>query len=165
MFNEFNNRVSQQFTLDTIGSCLFGIETNSLQNENTTLVNHLKQIFSISLSNFMIIVFRKSNQMTFSILIYSFLLVISPRLARSLGKRGYTILPRDTMNYLTALINQILSRRRQHLERRNDFIQIMVDHEKEMKYEEQISQQTDKPEGQQWGTLNKSMNELFFVLS
>ena len=41
----------------------------------------------------------------------------------------------------------------------------MVDHEKEIKDEEKITQQTDKPEGQQWGTLNKSMNELFFILS
>ncbi|CAF1207750.1 unnamed protein product [Adineta steineri] len=35
------NRISQHFALDTIGSCLFGIETNSLQNENATLVKHL----------------------------------------------------------------------------------------------------------------------------
>jgi len=53
------NRVSQQFTLDTIGSCLFGIETNSLQNENPTLVKHLKQLFSMSLASLMVIVFRK----------------------------------------------------------------------------------------------------------
>jgi len=61
VLNIFNksNRVTQQFTLDTIGSCLFGIETNSLQNENPTLVKHLKQMFSISLSNLMVIVFRK----------------------------------------------------------------------------------------------------------
>jgi len=57
IFNK-SNRVTQQFTLDTIGSCLFGIETNSLQNENSTLVKHLKQMFSISLSNLMVIVFR-----------------------------------------------------------------------------------------------------------
>ena len=58
MFNNFN-RVTQEFTLDTIGSCLFGIETNSLQNENVTLVKHLKRLFSISFANLMVIVFRK----------------------------------------------------------------------------------------------------------
>jgi siroheme synthase (precorrin-2 oxidase/ferrochelatase) len=76
------------------------------------------------------------------------LLVFSPRLARRLSEKGYSMLPRDTMNYLTTLINQILSRRRQHLERRNDFIQIMVDHEEEVK-DEELS-----------GTLKKSRNEL-----
>ncbi len=61
IFKIFDNyfRVSQQLALDTIGSCLFGIETNSLQNENTTLVNHLKNIFSLNLFNIMIIIFRK----------------------------------------------------------------------------------------------------------
>jgi hypothetical protein len=48
------------------------------------------------------------------------------------------------MIYLTQLVNQILSRRREHLERRNDFIQIMVDHEEEVKHE------------QESGTLKKS---------
>jgi hypothetical protein len=48
------------------------------------------------------------------------------------------------MNYLTQLVNQILSRRREHLERRTDFIQIMVDHEEEVKHE------------QECGTLKKS---------
>jgi hypothetical protein len=48
------------------------------------------------------------------------------------------------MIYLTQLVNQILSRRREHLERRNDFIQIMVDHEEEVKDE------------QESGTLKKS---------
>jgi hypothetical protein len=143
--NNFN-RVTQQFTLDTIGSCLFGIETNSLQNENATLVKHLKQIFSISVASFMIIILSKSNETTF-LFIYLFLffwIVISPRLFRYLSRKGYSIFPRNTMIYLTQLVNQILSRRREHLERRNDFIQIMVDHEEEVKDE------------QESGTLKKS---------
>ncbi len=62
------------------------------------------------------------------------------------------------MNYLTSLINQILSRRREHLERRNDFIQIMVDHEEDVKHEE-ITDKQNQPinkQDQQWGTLRKS---------
>ena len=67
------------------------------------------------------------------------------------------------MDYLIPLINQILTRRRQHLERRNDFIQIMVDHE------ESVTQEpaTDKPSEQtsvydsQLGTLKKSNKDLF----
>jgi hypothetical protein len=44
----YNNRVNGQYTLDNIASCLFGIETNSLQNENDTLINHLKSIFNLN---------------------------------------------------------------------------------------------------------------------
>ncbi len=83
-----------------------------------------------------------------------FNIVISPRLASYLQKRGYSGLPMDAINYTTNIVNQVLTRRRQHLERRNDFIQIMVDcEEEEGKVEHK--EQTDK-QGQQWGTLKKS---------
>ncbi len=85
--------------------------------------------------------------------------MLSPRLATYLGKKGFSIFQNNAVSYITNIINQILARRRQHLERRNDFIQIMVDHKKEVKDEEQIGQQTDKKE-QQWGTLTKSTSEL-----
>jgi len=54
------------------------------------------------------------------------------------------------MNYLTNLIDHILSRRRKHLERREDFIQTMVDREEE----EEINQSNEH----QSGTLKKSLN-------
>ncbi len=79
-----------------------------------------------------------------SIFILSLELVLSLRLARHLSEKGYSMLPRDTMNYLTTLINQILSRRRQHLEQRNDFKQIMIDDEEEVKHEEQQSENIEK---------------------
>jgi hypothetical protein len=71
-----------------------------------------------------------------------------------LQKKGLSILPMDAVEYITNIVNQILARRRQHLERRNDFIQMMVDCEEEEKENEQ-KEQTDK-QGQQWGTLKKS---------
>ena len=68
------------------------------------------------------------------------------------------------MNYLTQLVNQILTRRRERLERRNDFIQIMVDHEEDVKQEQttnkQEQQQTEN-QNQQWGILKKSNNSFF----
>ena len=60
----------------------------------------------------------------------------------------------EAVNYTRNLVTQILNRRRQHLERRNDFIQIMVDCEDEEKETEQ-KEQSDK-QGQQWGKLKKS---------
>ncbi|CAF0852129.1 unnamed protein product [Rotaria sordida] len=138
------NALNGQYTLDNIASCLFGIETNSLKNENATLINHLRKFFTISITN-----------------IYILIILISPRLAGYLAKKGYSMLPYDAVNYITNLVNQILARRRQHLERRNDFIQIMVDHEEEVKDDEQINQQIEKAEQQkqQWRTLKKTLND------
>ncbi|CAF3836758.1 unnamed protein product [Rotaria sp. Silwood1] len=126
-----------QYTLDNIASCLFGIETNSLQNENITLVNHLKKFFSFSAANLFLLVFFFSH-----------------RLARHLSEKGYSMVPRDTMNYFTQLFNQILARRRQYLERRNDFIQMMIDHEEEVKHEEQVEKQERQSE-----IVKKTLND------
>jgi siroheme synthase (precorrin-2 oxidase/ferrochelatase) len=82
---------------------------------------------------------------------------MSPRLASYLGKKGYTMLPNDAVEYSTNIVNQILSRRRQGLERRNDFIQIMVDREEEVKQEEKTTQQTDEQK-QEGMVLKKSRN-------
>ncbi|CAF1217843.1 unnamed protein product [Adineta steineri] len=68
--------INGQHTLDNIASCLFGIETNSLKNENITLINHLRKFFTFSLANIFLLV-----------------ILLSPRLAGYLGKRGYSILP------------------------------------------------------------------------
>ena len=89
-------------------------------------------------------------------------IVISPRLAGYLGKKGYSILPKDAVDYVSNIVNHVISRRRQHLERRNDFIQMMIDREEGVKDEEGTSEQTEtKDPQQQWGTLKKSTNELF----
>ena len=58
----------------------------------------------------------------------------------------------DAVNYITTMVNDVLVRRRQHLERRNDFIQIMVDHEEEVKDEEKT-----QPVAEQGTVLKKSM--------
>ncbi|CAF3796917.1 unnamed protein product [Rotaria sordida] len=103
------------------------------------------------------------KQEIFDIKAYAYLLldvinlIISPRLASYLGKKGYSMFPKDAIDYTTNLVNQILARRRQRLERRNDFIQMMIDHE-----EDETNQQTDKKEQQpqqQWGTLKKTLND------
>ncbi|CAF3226018.1 unnamed protein product [Rotaria socialis] len=137
------NTLSEKYTLDTISSCLFGIETNSLKNENATLIKHLKKFFTIDVTN-----------------IFLYILVISPRLARYLAKKGYSIFPSDTINYVSNIVNHVISQRRQHLERRNDFIQMMIDHEEAVKVEEAMTEQTKtKDPQQQWGTLKKTLND------
>ena len=53
---DYNNRLNGQYTLDNIASCLFGIETNSLQNENVTLINHLKKFFQLNFANIFLLI-------------------------------------------------------------------------------------------------------------
>jgi hypothetical protein len=67
-----NFRLNGQYTLDNIASCLFGIETNSLQNENVTLINHLKKFFQLSLTNIFLMVLCKCISMKINIS-YTFL--------------------------------------------------------------------------------------------
>ena len=55
------------------------------------------------------------------------------------------------------VVNQVLERRRQHLERRNDFIQIMVDHEAEIREKENNGQYSQNDEQQPWNNLKKSI--------
>lgn len=52
-------RINGQYTLDNIASCLFGIETNSLQSENVTLITHLKKFFTFSFTNLFLLVVCK----------------------------------------------------------------------------------------------------------
>ncbi|CAM4949874.1 unnamed protein product [Rotaria socialis] len=137
------NELNGQHALDSISSCLFGIETNSLKNENATLIKHLKKFFTVDFKN-----------------IFLYIFLISPRLARYLGKKGYSIFPSDTINYVSNIVNHVISQRRQHLERRNDFIQMMIDHEEAVKVEEAMTEQTKtKDPQQQWGTLKKTLND------
>ena len=49
-------------------------------------------------------------------------------------------MPMDAVDYTTKMVNDILARRRRHLERRHDFIQMMVDREGEVKNEEKLTQ-------------------------
>jgi cytochrome P450 len=83
-------------------------------------------------------------------------LVISPRLAAYLEKQGYSALPMDALDYVTKIVNDILARRRKHVERRHDFIQIMVDHEEAVKDEEKTQPVTEENK-EQGIVLKKSM--------
>jgi hypothetical protein len=48
-------RVNGQYTLDNISSCLFGVETNSLQNDNNTFINHLKKFSKVDVSKIVVL--------------------------------------------------------------------------------------------------------------
>ena len=45
------------------------------------------------------------------------------------------------MDYISKIVNEVLARRRERVERRNDFIQMMVDREEEAKDEQKATEQ------------------------
>ena len=75
--------------------------------------------------------------------------VVWPRLAAYLARKGFSIFSADAVNHVTTIVNDVLLRRRQHVERRNDFIQMMVDHAEEVKDEEKttLSVERNREEG------------------
>ena len=152
-------RINGQYTLDNIASCLFGIETNSLQDHNSVLIKHLKKFFTVSLTNILLLILRKCIPM---ILKFSYCYsVMSPRLGSYLGKKGYSVLPKDAIDYVSTIVNDIIVRRRQGSERRNDFIQIMIDHEEESKVENTNDEQQQIESKEQKIGLKKSMSSQF----
>ena len=56
----YSRRLNGQYTLDNIASCLFGIETNSVENDRSEFIHYLKKFFTISFTNLFLLVFRKS---------------------------------------------------------------------------------------------------------
>ena len=86
-------------------------------------------------------------------------IVVAPKLATYLAGKGYTPVPMDAVDYIKKIVDEILARRRNHSERRNDFIQIMVDREEEVKDEEK-NEQPIEASREQGTALKKSMSTL-----
>ena len=53
------DRLDSEFTLDNIATCLFGIQTNSLQKQNLVLIKYLKKIFEVSARLILLLIFCK----------------------------------------------------------------------------------------------------------
>ena len=62
----------------------------------------------------------------------------------------------DAVDYIRNIVDEILARRRSHSERRNDFMQIMVDREEEVEDEEKTKQPIKESRGPV-AVLKKSM--------
>lgn len=70
--------------------------------------------------------------------------MLSPKLANYLGTKGFSLLPTDAIDYVTKIVDEVIARRRNHSERRNDFIQIMIDHEQEESNQNETTSHEDK---------------------
>ena len=70
------------------------------------------------------------------------------------------MLPNDAVDYITGIVNQVLARRRQHLERRNDFIQTMIDHEEAVAHEGQSAGGSSTDAKKEGGSVSKKGRSL-----
>lgn len=100
--------VLQNFTMDIIGSCAFGLECNSFSNPEAQFVKMGKRLFIHSPRD-------KFNR------IFGFAF---PRLARKLG---ITTTPKETSKFYFDVVEQTVKYREENQVVRKDFMQILID--------------------------------------
>ncbi|CAF0920447.1 unnamed protein product [Didymodactylos carnosus] len=100
------------YVTDNITSCLFGIETNSLDNgfKRAPLMEHL--------NNF-------QQTLVWNTALYN----MFPLLTNYLAKKGLFISSKESCQYLINLLNSTIEQRKKQTEKRADFLQTMIDHE------------------------------------
>ena len=98
-----------KFSMDVIGSCVFGVDPASLDAERKSrLVHHGEEYGKIDAG----LAFRN-------------LVAMAPGGKRLLGALGKTILKEDTILFFYHLIRDTVERRRRTGERRRDLIELM----------------------------------------
>nr|QUF59372.1 cytochrome p450 CYP3044B5 [Brachionus angularis] len=130
-------------SLDVMCSCCFGFTVDSMKDPDNEVLKHVKRLFLDSID--------KDPRVI--------LIVLFPKFADFLRKRNlFSLIPKESTDYLKFLTAEIIERRKKRLEKRDDFIQIMVEHEERINNEESIQQQSS---GEKWdsksGHLKKTL--------
>jgi len=96
-----------QFTTDVVGSCIFGIQTNSFKNPDAEFRRKAYEMFQPS-----------------AILNLSYLLAISePRILKVTGQR---VIPKDMADYFVSVVQDVCEYRKKNEIQRNDFLQHLL---------------------------------------
>nr|ATW72296.1 cytochrome p450 CYP3044B4 [Brachionus calyciflorus] len=116
-----SSKYFRSLTLDVISSCCFGFSVDSINEPDNPVIKHLSRFLFDSMTKdprFMLI-------------------ILFPKLTKFLSKRNMLeIIPKDTINYSKQLIFTIMQSRRDKSEKRDDFIQSMVEHEENVAEQE-----------------------------
>nr|QUF59373.1 cytochrome p450 CYP3044B6 [Brachionus angularis] len=120
-------------SFDVICSCCFGFSVDSLNDSNNEVLKHVKNIkFNLKIK-----------------LKFSLKKVFFPSLAKFFEKKNLIeLVPKVSIEYLKNLTATIIERRKKKLEKRDDFIQIMVEHEEnlEQSQNEKTCQDKNQPD-------------------
>nr|QVK45579.1 cytochrome P450 [Brachionus paranguensis] len=132
----FNGRdYFEGLTLDVICSCCFGFSVDSISEPHNEIIKHLKSLFLDSMTKdprFMLI-------------------ILFPKLATFLQKRNLLeLIPKSSITFLKTLTFSIMQRRKDKSEYRDDFIQSMVEHEKNMENNTINEQNSSDDEDMKW---------------
>lgn len=127
----FDTRKLLNFASDALFSTFFGIDVDTISNPDHPLVKVLAAL-APEITDPKVLIF-----------------FISPKLAQLLGMDVFDL------SYLTQIANQIIEERRSKAVRRNDFVQVMVDHGQEDEEEDDEKESIDGTEGPK--TLKKTL--------
>jgi len=98
--------------LDVVSNCAFGVDTNSIKEPDNLFLKHLKNLNIDSFPKFQM-----------------FLFAVFPKLALYLDENNiFSLVPPESIDYIKEITNQIISKRKNGIEKREDFIQYLVDH-------------------------------------
>lgn len=119
-----------RFTTDVVCSNFFGINVDSINNPDHPLPKNLDKVFFQT-------GFKRALNMG--------LFFAAPSLFIWMNKLNLvSVLDQEGLNYIQSLSKQIIDERRSGKTKRNDFIQMMVDHS-ETDYETEEGQEIEKP--------------------
>nr|ATW72297.1 cytochrome p450 CYP3044B5 [Brachionus calyciflorus] len=123
-----SSKFFRSLTLDVISSCCFGFSVDSIKEPDNPVIKHLTRFSFDSMT----------NDPRFIIL------VLFPKLAKFLSERNMLeIIPKDTIRFLKELTFTIMQNRRNKSEKRDDFIQSMVEHEENVAEQEKVEQNNE----------------------
>ena len=103
-------RVLGSYSMDTIASCAFGVNAESFTNENSKFVQYASTIFTQSLKDGI-----------------KFFFAIVPGGLQLMRALDISVMPDTETKFFYQAIMSSLNHRRQHKERRNDLIDLMLD--------------------------------------
>nr|QUF59375.1 cytochrome p450 CYP3044B8 [Brachionus angularis] len=116
-------------SLDVICSCCFGFSVDSLNDPNNEVLKHVKKLFLDEIP--------KDPK-------FMLLFLFPSLLGFLLDKNIVELVPKKSINYLKNLTATIIERRKKKLEKRDDFIQIMVEHEQNIEHEQKQNEHTSQ---------------------
>lgn len=101
-------QIMGNYATDTIATCAFGLELDTIKNENSEFRKHAKKIF---------------HQSNIKLLFINILLIICPKLVKNFKFQVY---PQDSFNFFYSVFNDVIMFRSKNNVIRNDLTQTLM---------------------------------------
>lgn len=104
-------RLTMRYTTDVIGSCAFGVNPGSMKDENSPFL----------------IMSKKMHRVNASVILKRYCRSFFPKIFKMLNFRTYSV---EVETFFTTIIKEVLAKRRHDSEKRDDFLQLMMNQQK-----------------------------------